>query len=112
MAADRFREIHKRICDPGHYMPRGDNYREDIPHWSARAVDEWVAENTASVDRLLVEAVKRRDEAAHIPQHLADDLLVHGMSTADLYQRYANAVTVITEILTDWSTDADEQPAD
>jgi hypothetical protein len=35
-------QIRLRISDPGAFLPRGDNYTEPVPAWSARAVMAYV----------------------------------------------------------------------
>jgi hypothetical protein len=122
---DHETEIRRRISDPGAFVVRRRHdagYEDDfgepvfdderIPAWSARAVMTYVEPLIKPINDLLTEVVKRRDEAAEIPAQIGDTLLVNGLSPSDLWQRYAHAATVITEILTDWSIDADEQPAD
>lgn len=41
--------IRRAVSDPGSIVPRGDNYEEPIPHWSARAVIE-ILQVTHGVD--------------------------------------------------------------
>lgn len=34
------RLLSSAIHDPGHYVPRADNYRETLPNWQMRAINE------------------------------------------------------------------------
>ncbi|MFB6776563.1 hypothetical protein ACFCX0_03830 [Streptomyces sp. NPDC056352] len=50
--------LHRRIAfavyDPGAIIPRGDNYREPVHHWQARAI-AYVLPELAELDRLRAE---------------------------------------------------------
>lgn len=97
---DHETEIRRRICDPGHFIgKRGDDYTESIAFWGSRAVWAYVEPLLQPMETLLVKVVELRDDSAV----LADDRLGLSEELRALAQqqwtRYANAATVLTEIL-------------
>jgi hypothetical protein len=61
------RLILRAICDPGHFLPRGDHhgepYGESIQHWSMRAVQQVIGEWLAGRTVLELPAPSEQDPA-------------------------------------------------
>lgn len=76
LADDDLREIRTRIADPGHFLPRGDDYTEPITSWSARAVAAWLTEH----DRVeLLKLADAYDAACGGPQVMSQWLRVRAV---------------------------------